>query len=393
MDIKKVVIVGGGIAGYSVAKGLCNQENKDIYFFTKERHMPYRRPSVNKDVFTKDKTIEQISFPITQDMLNSVNFYIGEQVNSVDLDDRRIVTEKRIMDYDYLVLATGSFSRELNLPWISNNKEKVYYIRTFDDAIFLKNKISSYKTGGKVTIIGAGILGLELASSIVYTFGIKKVEILEKDKRVCSRVLSPLASDWLYKLHNFNGVDIKFGLTEYEINSHLETNYSDIVIVSIGTIPNISLVEHSIKVDRGIIVDNQGKTSNNSVWAAGDCVSLLRDGIFWSPEDDTSARRLGDLVAKSIINNKIEESFFDFPVRGWSNQYGILINFIGLTSFSDDNHIEKIIVNKDNELIIFIIEKSSKKIVGVITAGMGSLIRKSHNAIGLTQDQVDFSTI
>src|SRR5690606_14851491 len=160
--------------------------------------------------------------------------------------------------YDKLVLATGARVRRLDLPG-------ALYLRTIEDALALR---AALLRQGSVGVIGGGWIGLEVAAA-ARRLGCA-VTLVELAPRLCARVVPPVLSDYLKRVHERHGVEIRLGTAT--------PPDADTIVVGVGVVPNVELAEAAgLAIANGIAVDAFGTTSDPDIYAAGDVAS--RDGV------------------------------------------------------------------------------------------------------------------
>ena len=278
-----------------------------------------------------------------------------------EIKKKVLFENQKKIGYKNLVIATGSVLNKLNS---TSTEDGIYYLRTINDSLKIRNRL---KSKNKITIIGAGYIGLEIAS-----IAIRKnleVNVLELEKRVMRRVVSPEVSDFFQKKHQFEGVEFKFNTTVTDIqdlgkqkriicNDGSILNV-DFVVIGIGIKPNIELAENSgLECDNGIIVDEFGKTSDQYIFAVGDC-SNHPNNIFKRRlrlESVQNAVEQATSIAAVITGN--DKPYQEVPWF-WSDQYNIKLQIAGISQFYDNRAVRgypekekfSIFYQKDNRLI------------------------------------------
>ena len=183
--------------------------------------------------------------------------------------------------YDHLIIATGSKAR----PFAVTGADRVphHLLRTLDEAEALKNALRS---GSRIGLIGAGYVGLEVAASARY-LGCE-VTVFERESRILARVASSDLSAFFTETHTGRGVTLitganvealSFGSGDEKV-VHLAdgtTHGFDTLLVGIGALPADDLaVTAGLICANGIVVDEQARTSHDSVYAIGDVTSQPR---------------------------------------------------------------------------------------------------------------------
>lgn len=177
--------------------------------------------------------------------------------------------------YDKLVIAIGSKLRHLDVK--GSDAKGVFYLRNYENAINIKKWAKKVKD---ILIVGAGFIGLELASS--FTQLEKNVTVVEALDKPLSRILGDEVSNYFVKMHEKQGVKI---ITKKLVNEFIKDDKgnlkavftkdgfkinAEMAIIGVGVIPNTTLTHPDLKIEKGIIVDHYGRTSLPNIYAAGD---------------------------------------------------------------------------------------------------------------------------
>ncbi|MGE5398629.1 MAG: FAD-dependent oxidoreductase [Chitinophagales bacterium] len=274
------VIVGGGIAGLSAAQAV-RKRNKTagITLVTEETFKPYYRPALS-DYLSEDLSDERLFVMKDQWYAdNNVDVRTSCQVTALDTTGKKVgLSSGDSLTYDKLIIATGASS---NIPPLKGaEKEGVYALRSLADSIALKSAIKSAK---KAVVIGGGVLGLEAVWEMISS-GLD-VTVIEHNNRIMPRQLDESSSLRLQKLMLEKGVKLCLGKDTEEITGEARVTgiklndgqviEADLVLLSTGVKPNIELAAVAgLKVEHGIIVDGQLRTSASGVYAAGDVAQV-----------------------------------------------------------------------------------------------------------------------
>ena len=359
-----VVIIGAGHAGGMTAISLRQKRYQgSITLIGEENFLPYQRPALSKG-FLAGEIEEKRLYLKSQDYFDKNNIHIirNSKVVAIDRNKKNVLfkNQKKI-GYKQLVIATGSVLNKLKS---TNIEDGIYYLRTINDSLKIRDRL---KSKNRIAIIGAGYIGLEIAS-----IAIKKnleVNVLELEKRVMRRVVAPEVSDFFQKKHQLEGVEFKFNTTVTNIqdlgkqkriicNDGSILNV-DFVVIGIGIKPNIELAENSgLECDNGIIVNEFGKTSDRHIFAVGDC-SNHPNNVFKQRlrlESVQNAVEQAKSIAAVITGNY--KPYQKVPWF-WSDQYNIKLQIAGVSQHYDHHVVrglpekEKFAVfyQKDNRLI------------------------------------------
>ncbi|AXH96845.1 NAD(P)/FAD-dependent oxidoreductase [Ornithinimicrobium avium] len=271
-----IVVVGGGLAAAKAVEGLREQGyTGSITVVAAEEHLPYERPPFSKGVLLGN---EEPDSATVHDQAwydeHDVELLTGTTASAIDLQARTVTAGDRTIGYDELLLATGSRPRHLAMA--DDSGAPVNYLRTRDDSLALRPKLAE---GTSVVIIGAGWIGLEVASAARQAGA--EVTVVEPEAVPLARVLGAELGERFAQLHRDHGVDLRVssgvesiehgeGGTDLTLSdgSHL---HPDLVVVGIGVLPVVELAEQAgLETDNGILVDASLRTSDPHVWAAGD---------------------------------------------------------------------------------------------------------------------------
>ena len=158
-----IVIIGGGLAGAKTAEALREKGfGGSITLVAAENHLPYERPPLSKEYLAGKGAFEDaIVHPTSWYEEKNVTLKQGVRATKIDTDSHHIALDNdEVLDYDKLVLATGSAVRTLPLP--GADAENVHYLRTVEDSDAIRATFGEDK---KLVIIGGGWIGLEVASA------------------------------------------------------------------------------------------------------------------------------------------------------------------------------------------------------------------------------------
>jgi 3-phenylpropionate/trans-cinnamate dioxygenase ferredoxin reductase component len=332
-----MVIIGGGKAGARAAVALReNGYEGPITMITGEVHAPYDRPPLSKATITN---IDHPTPPYLTDeaTLASINVTLmaGNAATSIDRTAKSVtLANGKTCAYDKLLLATGAVPRRLNIE--GSDLARVRYLRTFEDALALRENIGD---GKHIIIIGGGFIGLEVAASARKRGA--TVTVIEGLPRVLSRGVPEEIAALITARHIAEGVDIRCGVALDAFEDRGEkiavlladgkAIVGDIVLVGIGALPASDLAENSDLVcENGISVNDRLQTNDPDIYAAGDCVSFpltIYSGRRVRLESWRSAQDQGALAAANMLGKN--EALVTVPWF-WSDQYDLTLQIAGL---------------------------------------------------------------
>lgn len=274
------LIVGGGMTADAAAKSIRKHDGKcTIGLIGNEPHAPYERPPLTKALWTKDKPVESIDLETQR---AGVELHLGR--TAVDLDRRaKTVTDDSgdVYRYGKLLLATGA--RPRTLPFAGG--ERTIEFRTLDDYKRLRNVAQA---GARIAVIGGGFIGGELAASLT-SVGCKVTMLFPGEAIGAGRYPHALAN-FLNGYFRERGVELR---TEVRVvdgrvkGDEVELALSDganllfdAVVAGLGVVPNTELAAKAgLRITDGIAVDSLLRTSDPSVWSAGDVANFHHAGL------------------------------------------------------------------------------------------------------------------
>lgn len=338
---QQCVIVGAGHAAAQLCVSL-RQANWPgrILLVGDEPLAPYHRPPLSKSHLNPyADTSLQLIRPVEFYAQQQVQLRLGETVRSIDRETRTLDIGHTKLSYDALVLATGSLNRRPPITGIEH--PRVLSLRTAADAEALRAHVQDAQ---RVAIIGAGFIGLEVASSL-RRIG-REVIVLEMANRVLSRVTSPAVSKYFETLHRDHGVDLRTGVSVSAIQEkegqltlfagdELVVCRADLVVLGAGASPNDDLARLAkLEVNNGILVDERNRTCDPVIYAMGDCCNQFRR-LYQTRLRLESVQNATD-QAKAIA-----AAICDLPIPAetlpwfWSDQYDVKLQIAGISTGYD----------------------------------------------------------
>lgn len=340
---KNIVVIGGGQAGAQAVQSLRQFGYEGaITIVGDEAALPYQRPPLSKAYMKGELAEDRLYFkPAAWYEDNKVETLLSQRVEKIDRANRQVLLQHGgHLDYDAVIIATGSRPRPL--PVEGADLENVFELRGLSDVEHIQPKMIP---GQKLVIVGAGYIGLE-AAAVARQLGLE-VTVLEMEQRALARVTSPVISSFYEALHMEHGVDVRCGarlgslkgkdgkLTHAVLASDEEIE-ADMVLAGIGIIPNIELAEEAgLPCKNGIIVDEDARTSDPRIFAAGDCTvrPLAHYARTGRLESVHNAIEQGKLAAAAIMGKP--RPALDCPWF-WSDQYNIKLQIAGLSQGYDE---------------------------------------------------------
>lgn len=330
----RVVIVGAGQAGAALAAKLRALGHQgEIVMLGDEPAPPYQRPPLSKAYLLGEMEEDRLWLRAPEFWAeNGVELRLGQAVTAIDPTARTVTVGGEPLEYDHLALTTGSTPRRLPAS-VGGSLAGVHTVRTLADVDAMRGE---FRPGRKVIIVGGGYIGLE-AAAVASKLGLD-VTVLEMAPRILQRVAAPETSDYVRALHQAHGVKVleSTGLNrlvgDERVAGALLTDGrqlpADFVIVGVGITPNTHLAEMAgLAIDNGIATDELGRTSDPSIWSAGDCASFPWQAGRIRLESVGNAIDQAEAVAANILGAGVP---YQAKPWFWSDQYDLKLQIAGL---------------------------------------------------------------
>ena len=339
-----MVIIGCGQAGGQAAASLRQEKYEGpITMIGQEPYIPYQRPPLSKQYLSGEQEKEKLS--LRQESFYSekeINLMLETSVLSLDPHKKELQLENdETVTYDKLLVATGGRPRKLEVD--GHTLKGIHYLRNIDDVDAIKTQMS---TSQNLVIVGGGYIGLEVAS-VAIKRGLT-VSVLEMESRILERVTTEEMSAFYHQLHTDEGVNI---LTSTQAKAFKGSDTvervvcgdheipADLVIIGIGILPNTEMAEAAgLETNNGLVVDEQCRTSNEHIFAAGDCTNhpnpILNRRLRL--ESVPNAMEQGRVAASNMLGGS--KSYASMPWF-WSDQYEHKLQMVGFSKDSDQSII------------------------------------------------------
>jgi NADPH-dependent 2,4-dienoyl-CoA reductase/sulfur reductase-like enzyme len=378
-----VVIVGGGHAGGRTAERLRHRGfTGPIDVIGMEKELPYERPPLSKSVLTSPQLpANAYLLPEGKWGEAGVRFHLGAEAVRIDREAKKVLLSSgTALPYRKLVLATGLSPRRLGA--LDPVSETVFYLRSFEDAKRLRSGIAP---GVSMVLIGAGLIGLEVAASASKLGA--HVTIVETASRPLGRLMPPALSTWFDAIHRDAGVRVLYGRTiagsKMSGAGALVTLddgivlRADIILVAIGGSPNDELARGcGIATSNGVLVNEFGQTSDPDVYAVGDVAFHVNPlfGTGWRLESWKNAEDQAEVAASHICGERTP--YCEVPWF-WTDQYDFNVQVAGVLG-EDEPSFERGSPGDHGYLAYFM---KGDRLTGAIGIGCGRDVRIARETI------------
>lgn len=373
-----VVIVGGGLAGYSAADMLRTLGHSGPITMIDPEPSAYDRTPLSKTLFDVDFSMKSLRFADDDAMSSrSIATIFGKRVTSLDpLRASVALSDGSVLPADTVLLATGGEPRHLTLP--GSDDPRILTLRTFSDAEEIRRRI---RPTSRVAVIGAGLIGAEVASALVA----KDIDVtlIDPNETPLIPALGQVMAEHLHGMHTQHrvrtiqgqvtsiGTDGDALVLKTEVG---ESILADFIVVGIGIIPNTSVAQAAgLDVNNGILVDEDYRTSSPKVFAAGD-VARFRNGegeLVRREEHWDAAQRSGQAAARGMLGLRPSEptaSWF------WSDRHGAHLEATGRLTGSGE-----VVVRPGPHPVVFLLD--DERIVGAAAVNDSQTVRAARRLI------------
>ncbi|WP_051207853.1 NAD(P)/FAD-dependent oxidoreductase [Saccharospirillum impatiens] len=328
---RHIVVVGGGQAGGWVCKTLRREGfSGQLTVVADEDCDFYERPPLSKAVLTGEPELPTL-FSDTDIHSLDIHWQRPRSARTLDADAHTLTLDDgTVIPYDQLVLATGARARIPVAAW--SDVPGVVTLRSWQDAVNLREALGNTP---HLAVIGGGWIGLEVAAS-ARKLGVE-VSVYEMQDRLCARSVGEEVSAALLDLHRNAGVQVNLGCTDLSLEPTadgqveimargLNTLTTRLALVGTGVSFNLDLARQAgLAIEQGVVVDDQGRTSNPDIFAAGDIAQHPKLNLCL--QSWAYAQNQAIVVARALMG---QSEHYDEPAWLWSDQYGTNIQMLGV---------------------------------------------------------------
>ncbi|AWB68325.1 nitrite reductase (NAD(P)H) [Saccharobesus litoralis] len=371
---QKIIVVGNGMVGHKFIETLIQHPdyaNYEVTTFSEEPRLAYDR--VGLSYYFAGKTADDLM--LTSEAYydeNGVRYLVNDKVIGIDKAAKTITTETgKVESYDKLILATGSYPFVPPIPGKDQDHCLVY--RTIED---LEAMTASAKVSKKGVVVGGGLLGLEAANAL-QNLGLE-THVVEFAPRLMAVQLDEGGGQFLRtKIENLGlGVHTGKNTTEivageesrYRMNfadgTHLET---DMILFSAGIRPQDELArqfELEIGPRGGIVINDQCLTSDENIYAIGECA--LWDGKIFGLVAP------GYTMAKAAVSHITggDELFQGADMSTKLKLLGVDVASIGDCHARTEGSLSYTYANENAEIYKkIVVSADNKKLLGAVMVG------------------------
>lgn len=336
----KVIIIGAGFGGLWAARTLAHQP-VDVVVVDRNNYHTFL--ALLYQVAAAELDAEDIAYPVRSVFWNKPNIdFILAHARRVDLENRRIETDSGVLDYDYLIIGTGSITSSFGIPGV---EEHAYFLKTLEEAVMLKNHIiccfeaatretDDAKRRAMLTfvIVGGGATGVEYSGALTelihgplvkdyptIDFSDVKIILLEAADYLVGPMPADIRAYTADQLRRM-GVDVRLKTAVAEVTPDRAVLKGEAIIPTNTVVWTAGVRGEGLAADSGILVGRDGRVPvrdtlqvchQDNIYVIGD-LSAIRDGQRVLPMVAQVAIQSGVKAARNImcqITGKSPEAF------------------------------------------------------------------------------------
>jgi NADPH-dependent 2,4-dienoyl-CoA reductase/sulfur reductase-like enzyme len=365
---QRIVIVGGGPAGLSTARGYREAGGgAHVDLICAEPHLPYERPPLTKELLRGEREAADLALEDEAWFAAyAVTVRLGRPAVALDREARCVHLEGgQEVPYDACVLATGSAPQRPSVDGALD--PELHTIRTVDDALRLR---AMARPGTRAVIVGAGFIACEAAASLARR-GVETVLVAPEERPQAAR-LGERAGELISTLLHVAGVEVRLGAELQCIEPHWrvrlaggETLSADLVVLATGVAPRTRLAaEAGLEVQDGaVLVDSSMRSSDATVLAVGDIAAAqhVRAGRRLRVEHWGDALAHGEVAGRTLAG---EDAAWTSAPGFWTTIGDHTLKHSAWGDGFDEARVE---VEGDEQLVVRYLQDG--KDVGVLALG------------------------
>ena len=411
----KIVIIGGVAAGAKVAaKSRRMLPDAEIDIYTQDTHVSYSACGLPYYIEGNFEDWRKLIVRSKEEFeKNDIHIHTLNKVTKILPIDKKIIVkdlekeELKFVNYDKLVIATGSAPRMTDFPDI--NLKNIFTLRTLEDGIAIRDTMQKVQN---ITLIGGGYISIELLEAFVKNN--KNVTLIERTSYIlsvfdediavliqnyimenCSGLVKIITDD---VVSEFLGEDSVKGILTAR-GSGFET---EMVVISAGVRPVVDIAQDAgiaLGITGAIKVNSRMETSISDIYACGDCcekVNIISNSPVWIPLGST-ANKEGRVAAVNICGGT--EDFEGILGSAVTRYFDLNISMSGLSEKNAQklgfDTVSVVITKKDkagympeveNITLKLVADRRSHRLLGAQAIGCGDADKKVNTiSVGLAR--------
>lgn len=372
----RIIIVGNGMVGYKFCERLVAKASPgqfEITVFGEEIRPAYDR--VHLSEYFSGKSAEDLTMaPASWYADNNITLHLGDPVSQIDRLTKKIISFHGIeMEYDVLILATGSSAFVPSIPGV--DKKGVFIYRTIEDLELMTDYAKKAKTGA---VIGGGLLGLEAAKAMI-DLGVTDTHVIEFAPRLMPRQIDDAGSGILKNKLQSLGLKILTAKNTTSILGDEEIQGlqfsddtkidADMLVISAGIKPRDELAKQcglETGPRGGIVVNNKLQTTDPFIFAIGECA--LHQGMIYGLV--APGYEMAQVVVDNLAQEGSEKEFTGYDMSTKLKLIGVDVASFG-DPFISGKEIRTVVMEDTHKGIYkrINISEDGKQLLGGILVG------------------------
>jgi rubredoxin---NAD+ reductase len=280
MSLQPVVIIGSGLAGYTVAREFRKLDAETPVMILSQDHGGFYSKPMLSNAFAQKKTADSLLMKDAAKMAAEVKVEVrpNSTVTSIDPQLKQLVVNGVALQYSKLVLALGADT--IRLPIQGNGADAVLSVNDLDDYRRFRAVVEDKKD---IVILGAGLIGCEFANDLAGSG--YKVQVIDLAPQLLGRLLPPESAAFIQSRLETEGIVFHLNTTTQNIEragdklslqlSNGKSLLADVVLSAVGLRSRTALAASAgIKTNRGIVVNGLLQTNFEDIYALGDCAEV-----------------------------------------------------------------------------------------------------------------------
>ncbi|MFW5782565.1 MAG: FAD-dependent oxidoreductase [Candidatus Muiribacteriaceae bacterium] len=395
----RLVVIGANAAGLSAAmEAVRKQKNVDITVIDRSEYISYGACAMPYLLSGKVEDHHSLFARRPEDFDKAgIDLRIKEEVKELDINTKKVSTDKRDYTFDSLVIATGA--SPVILPFEDPGHKNVFHFTRLEHALAVKRYMQENRIRNAV-IVGGGYIGLELAD-VLCGMGIHTAlaDMQNIIPAFDNDVLAPLYENMkkedklrLYENSTVRGFNAE-GDKVVSVNINDGDVPADMVIVAAGLRPNTELARNAgirLGKSKAIQVNTKMQTSSYNVFAGGDCAEIyssVTDDFIYMPLG-THANRAGKIIGRNISVASEEVKILGSSML---KVFGLEIGGTGVTEKMAEKYnmnvetryhrfaLKPRYISKENIYIKFVVDKYTRHLLGAQLIGDSGIHGKVNN--------------
>lgn len=278
--MNKIVIVGSGLAGYTVVRELRKLDSDiAVILVSRDDGDFYSKPMLSNAYAQRKDAAALVQTPAAKMAAQlGLTLHSRCEVKAIDPAGKRLHTTQGTLAYDRLVLASGA--DPIRIPLQGDAADAVLSVNDLADYARFRAAMRNVK---HIAIMGGGLIGCEFANDLAAAG--YDVSVIDPAAYPLASLMPEQAGTQLLQPLAALGVDWRFGVSVSRMDA-AQTGYvltlsdgsrllTNLVLSAVGLRPRIGLAKAAgLAVNRGIVVDANLRSSDDSIFALGDCAEI-----------------------------------------------------------------------------------------------------------------------